>query len=122
MCLGVKFWFARTGFLCLWAGLLLGLGCRTTPSGGVPAIEAILSSDGNATLGEDRFPIQQLTTHLKHNGAGRATAIFLVIPPEMTPATMSGLSRDLRKAGFPKIIFKRPMKPDATVQQLKRRR
>ncbi len=103
------------GWVAVMAGLGLVAGCRTISPGGVPSIETTLTAGGNAQLGSDVFPAQELAEHLKSAGAGRATAIFLVIPRDMNQSTLSGFSRELRKAGFQKIIFKRPMKPDASV-------
>jgi hypothetical protein len=101
----------------LLAGLGLVAGCRTISPGGVPAIDATLASDGTVRLGSDCFPAKELPSRLKRHGAGRATTVCVVVPPDMTQASMAVFLRDLRLAGFQKIIFKRPLQPEASVNR-----
>jgi hypothetical protein len=109
--------FGLAGLIGLLAVLGLGTGCRTISPGGRPSVEVILASDGTAQLGATTFPLKELSAHLKREGAGAETAVFLIVPLEMPQSAMAIIARDLRKAGFRKIIFKRPMKPDALVKK-----
>ena len=110
-----RYGLCLAGLIGLMVGLGLVSGCRTISGGGVPSIEVTLTSDGNVLYGETLFPVNELASRLMSEGAGRQTAIFLVVPPGMTSSALAGLSHDLHQAGFLKIIFKRPRKPEATV-------
>jgi len=105
----------KTAIRSVLGFLLLMGGCRTISSGGVPTIEAEIRMDGQAQWGVEVFPLDDLPGRLKSEGAGQSTAVFLEVPAEMPAARISALDRDLRKAGFQKIIYKRPRKADAAV-------
>jgi len=107
--------YLLAGLMGLGVGLGLVSGCQTIAAGGIPAIEVILTSDGNAQVGSDLFPVKELARRLMREGAGRETAVFVVVPPDMTPSAMSGILRELHTSGFRKAMFKRPLKPDATI-------
>lgn len=114
--------FVRLGVLLAWViGVGLGSvglsGCRTLSSGGLPAVEVVLLDNGQAQLGDATFPQAELARALKAAGAGRETEISVVVPPRLPESEMSRIFGDLHKAGFRKMVFKRHLKPAATIQR-----
>jgi len=89
--------------------LFFSFGCSTAQSiGNRGTAKVEITSSGYAKLGSKTFPQNKLAEHLKKEGANSTTSITIAVPKETSNAQLADITRQLRKAGFIKIIFTKP--------------
>jgi len=100
---------------CLLTAACCLSGCAASSNlPGAPLHIAILS-DGVASVDGRRVEIPKLGKKLKSLGATANTTLYIAVPADVSSAVLTDVTRTLASAGFPKIIFTKPVEKTATV-------
>ena len=92
---------------CL-AGLVGCQGCGTTGAQGTKTVHVSVLSGGALSVNGRVVSEKDLAHKIKATGARSNTAIEVSIPVGAPQAVMVSITRQLRKAGYTKILFVRP--------------
>jgi len=83
-------------------------GCGTTAAQGGRTVRISVLDGGKIAVNGRVFTRDRLIKKVKAAGARPTTAIEVSIPTGAPQTIMVDITRDLRKAGFTKILFVRP--------------
>lgn len=72
-------------------------------------------SNGMAFVDGNTVAIAQLGKKMKSLGAKGDTTIYVAVPADVSQSTIANVTRSLASAGFPKIVFTKPVERSATV-------
>jgi hypothetical protein len=97
--------------------LLVHPGCASMGGDGLSVAKVTINDAGTVYLGEERVLLAKLPKELKAYGARRATAIEVEVPASTSPAYLRQITETLVAGGYPRIIFTKPLKKEATVEK-----
>jgi|GEM_PF-2254778 len=97
--------------------VLLAGGCLS-PSGKVGpdnSVKVSLVKSGTVEIDGRAMPVDQLASRLKRMGANPTTSVIVAVPEKTTNHDLASLTRQLRSAGFIKVIFTKPRHTDTNI-------
>ena len=102
-----KFLLCTSIMLVLIAG---SSGCSTTKQSFLYSgvVRVAVDESGFAQIDRESFHISKLAEKIKEMGAGPAISVVISVPKKTTNRELASITRQLRKAGFSKIVFTKP--------------
>ncbi|MCE9614104.1 MAG: hypothetical protein K8T26_07490 [Lentisphaerae bacterium] len=104
---------ARMGMVMI--GMLLAPACAS-PASGPSVIDVAVAPDGTVSVEGEPVTMQRLPKALKANGATRTTGIYVSVPDETSPEILRTLTETMATAGYPRVMFRKPVKAIAVVE------
>lgn len=110
-------WFGLgAALLIAAAGGLTSAGCASTGSARTGTVDVALVSAGEVIVDGERLPVDRLPRKLKRMGARSATPIRIEIPEQMPMRVVSSVTTSLARAGFRRVLFRRPRQTEITTE------
>ena len=96
---------------------LLTAGCFS-PAGRVASdntVRVSLVNSKTVEIGGRTLPVDQLAARLKRMGGNATTSVVIAVPQNTTNQDLAALTRQLRAAGFIRVIFTKPRHTDTNI-------
>lgn len=103
--------------LTLFVLLFISPGCVTQPDKKPNTFYVTVSTSGEITVRNQRVQLSSLAEKLKSTGAKASSPISVSITPDTTEQLMRAITKELRSGGFRRLVFTKPKKNVAFVNQ-----